>query len=104
VLPELLDHAIEIRIAIMLRPEPVPRRARKSSRRQRFYTMVDENRRSVERTLELAVGQGRQTNIPSKDETGLDASNDSRSFLRGAERSFFLDILFHRMSNIAIFQ
>ena len=40
--------------------------------------------------LELAVGQSGQTNIPSKDETGLDACHHTRIFQRGGEKFFYL--------------
>ena len=40
--------------------------------------------------LELAVGQSGQTNIPSMDEMGLDASHDTRISGRGGEKFFYL--------------
>ena len=58
--------------------------------------------------LESAAGQSDQTNNPSMDKVeagdkvGLDASHHTRIFLRGGEKFFFLDILFHRMSVMAI--
>src|ERR1019366_10688724 len=52
--------------------------------------------------LELAAGQSNQTTNPSKNEVGLDVSHHTRVFPRGGGRCFFLDILFHRMSVIAI--
>ena len=43
-------------------------------------------------------------NNPSKNEVGLDVSHHTRVFPRGGEKLFFLDILFHRMSDMAILQ
>jgi len=57
--------------------------------------------------LESAAGQSNQTNNLSMDkdevgdEVGLDASHHTRIFRRGGE-IFFLDILFNRMSALAI--
>src|SRR5215831_11936089 len=44
-----------------------------------------------------AIQRGKTKN-PSKKETGLDASYNTRVSLEGRENNFFLDILFHRMS------
>jgi hypothetical protein len=58
--------------------------------------------------LKCAAIQSGQTNDPSmdkdepEDEVGLDASHHNRIFLEGRGESFFLDILFHRMSEIGI--
>ena len=51
--------------------------------------------------LELAAGQSNQTNNPSKNGVGLDASH--HILLEGSGGDFFLDILFHRMSAMAMF-
>jgi hypothetical protein len=40
--------------------------------------------------LERAAGQSNQTNNPSKNEVGLDASHHARAFPRGGEKFFFL--------------
>jgi hypothetical protein len=40
--------------------------------------------------LEHAEGQSNQTNSPSKNEVGLDASHHTRISLRGGEKFFFL--------------
>src|ERR1017187_4473403 len=57
---------------------------------------------------ERAASQSDQTNTPSKNkvrnEVGLDVSHHARISQRGGEMPFFLDILFHRMSEMAIFQ
>jgi hypothetical protein len=45
-----------------------------------------------------------KTKTPSKNETGLDASRHTRVSAEGAEKNFLLDILFHRMSVMAIFR
>jgi len=50
-----------------------------------------------------AIQRGKTKN-PSKKETGLDASYNTRVSLEGRENNFFLDILFHRMSAIGISQ
>jgi hypothetical protein len=39
-----------------------------------------------------------------RNEVGLDVSHHARISQRGGEMPFFLDILFHRMSEMAIFQ
>jgi hypothetical protein len=39
-----------------------------------------------------------------RNEVGLDVSHHARISQRGGEMPFFLDILFHRMSVMAIFQ
>jgi len=54
--------------------------------------------------LERAAGQSNQTNNPSKNEVGLDVSHHTRVFSRGRGEVFFLDILFHRMSVMAMFR
>ena len=60
--------------------------------------------------LKCAAIQSGQTKNPSKDkdevvdEVGLDASHHTRIFPEGRGESFFLDIFFHRMSAIAIYQ
>ena len=47
-----------------------------------------------------------QTNTPSKNkvrnEVGLDVSHHARISQRGGEMPFFLDVLFHRMSEMAM--
>src|SRR5713101_6907685 len=57
---------------------------------------------------ERAASQSDQTNNPSKNEVrnevGLDVSHHTRISQRGGEKCFFLDILFHRMSVMAIFR
>jgi len=54
--------------------------------------------------LPYAANQSGKTKIPSKNETGLDASRHTRVSAEGAEKNFLLDILFHRMSAMAIFR
>ena len=56
-----------------------------------------------------AASQSDQTNNPSKNnevrnEVGLDVSHHARISQRGGEMPFFLDILFHRMSEMAMFR
>ena len=51
--------------------------------------------------LPYAANQSGKTKIPSKNETGLDASRHTRVSAEGAEKNFLLDILFHRMSDMA---
>jgi hypothetical protein len=46
--------------------------------------------------------QSGQTNNPSKNDVGLDVSHHTCVFPRGRGEAFFLDILFHRMSDIAM--
>ena len=57
---------------------------------------------------ESAVSQSDQTNTPSKNEVrnevGLDVSHHAPHLSEGRGEPFFLDILFHRMSVIAIYQ
>src|ERR1035441_9458869 len=57
---------------------------------------------------ERAASQSDQTNTPSKNkvrnEVGLDVSHHARISQRGGEMPFFLDILFQRMSEMAIFR
>src|ERR1017187_2310998 len=57
---------------------------------------------------ERAASQSDQTNTPSKNkvrnEVGLDVSHHARISQRGGEMPFFLDILFHRTSEIGIFR
>jgi hypothetical protein len=52
--------------------------------------------------LPYAANQSGKTQTPSKNETGLDASRHTQVSAEGAEKNFLLDILFHRMSAIAI--
>jgi hypothetical protein len=56
---------------------------------------------------ERAASQSDQTNTPSKNkvrnEVGLDVSHHARISQRGGEMPFFLDILFHRTSEMGIF-
>jgi hypothetical protein len=52
--------------------------------------------------LERAAGQSNQTTNPSKNDVGLDVSHHTCVFPRGRGEAFFLDILFHRMSDIAM--
>jgi len=54
--------------------------------------------------LPYAANQSGKTKIPSKNETGLDASRHTRVSAEGAEKNFLLDILFHRMSDMAIYR
>ncbi len=54
--------------------------------------------------LERAAGQSNQTTNPSKNGVGLDVSHHTRVFSRGRGEVFFLDILFHRMSVMAMFR
>jgi hypothetical protein len=53
--------------------------------------------------LQYAANQSGKTKTRSKNETGLDASRHTRASAEGAEKNFLLDILFHRMSVIAVF-
>src|SRR5260370_34921123 len=57
---------------------------------------------------ERAASQSDQSNTPSKNavrnEVGLDVSHHTRISQRGGEKCFFLDILFHRMSAMAMFR
>jgi hypothetical protein len=48
--------------------------------------------------LKNAAIQSGQTNHPSKNKVGLDASRHAHLSLEGTGESFLLDILFHRMS------
>ena len=52
--------------------------------------------------LKCAAIQSGQTNNPSKDEVGLDASHHIHVSPEGRGKYCFLDILFHRMSVMAI--
>jgi hypothetical protein len=52
--------------------------------------------------LESAASQSGQTNNPSENETGLDVSHHTHVSPEGRGKYFFLDILFHRMSEIGI--
>ncbi len=52
--------------------------------------------------LESATSQSGQTNHPSENETGLDVNHHTPHLSEGRGEVFFLDILFHRMSVIAI--
>ena len=60
-----------------------------------------DKQRGLALPLERAAGQSNQTNNLSENVVGLDVSHHTHVF-RGAGRSFFLDILFHRMSDSAI--
>jgi hypothetical protein len=53
--------------------------------------------------LQSATSQSGRTNHPSENETGPDVSHHTRTS-EGRGEVFFLDILFHRMSEIGIFQ
>ena len=52
--------------------------------------------------LKCAAIQSGQTNDPSRNETGLDASHHIHVSPEGSGKYFFLDILFNRMSAIAM--
>lgn len=52
--------------------------------------------------LKHAASQSNETNNPSKNETGLDVSHHTHVSPEGRGKYFFLDILFHRMSEMAI--
>ena len=52
--------------------------------------------------LKCAAIQSGQTKNPSKNEVGLDVSHHTHVSPEGRGKYFFLDILFHRMSAIAI--
>jgi hypothetical protein len=52
--------------------------------------------------LKSAAMQSGQTNHPSQNEVGLDVSHHIHLSLEGRGKYFFLDILFHRMSAIAM--
>ena len=54
--------------------------------------------------LKHAASQSNETNHPSKNETGLDVSHHTHVSPEGRGKYCFLDILFHRMSVIAMFQ
>jgi hypothetical protein len=54
--------------------------------------------------LKCAAIQSGQTNNPSRNETGLDVSHHIHVSPEGRGKNFFLDILFHRMSDIAIYR
>src|ERR1035441_9080538 len=54
--------------------------------------------------LESAASQSGQTNNPSENETGLDVSHHTHVSPEGGGKYFSLDILFHRMSVMAMFQ
>jgi hypothetical protein len=54
--------------------------------------------------LKHAASQSGQTNNPSEKDTGLDVSHHTRVSPEGRGKCFFLDILFHRMSVIAMFR
>ena len=54
--------------------------------------------------LPYAANQSGKTKTPSKKETGLDASRQIQVSAEGTEKNFLLDILFHRMSVMAIFR
>jgi hypothetical protein len=52
--------------------------------------------------LQYAAIQSAQTNNPSKNEVGLDVSRHIHVSPEGRGKYFFLDILSHRMSDMAI--
>jgi hypothetical protein len=52
--------------------------------------------------LKSAAMQSGQTNHPSQNEVGLDVSHHIHLSLEGRGKYFFLDILFHRMSDKGI--
>src|ERR1035441_720994 len=54
--------------------------------------------------LKHAASQSNETNHPSKNETGLDVSHHTHVSPEGRGKYCFLDILFHRMSVIGIYQ
>src|ERR1035437_9367694 len=54
--------------------------------------------------LKHAASQSNETNNPSKNETGLDVSHHTHVSPEGRGKYVFLDILFHRMSDIGILQ
>ena len=54
--------------------------------------------------LESAASQSDETNHPSKNEVGLDVSHHTHVSPEGRGKYFFLDILFHRKSEIAWFR
>ncbi|HLN97911.1 MAG TPA: hypothetical protein VK208_05560, partial [Pyrinomonadaceae bacterium] len=54
--------------------------------------------------LKCAAIQSEQTNDPSRNETGLDASHHIHVSPEGSGKYFFLDILFNRMSAMAIYR
>jgi hypothetical protein len=54
--------------------------------------------------LKCAAIQSGQTNDPSRNETGLDASHHIHVSPEGSGKYFFLDILFNRMSAMTILQ
>jgi hypothetical protein len=54
--------------------------------------------------LKHAASQSNETNNPSKNETGLDVSHHTHVSPEGRGKYFFLDILFHRMSEMAIYR
>jgi hypothetical protein len=54
--------------------------------------------------LKHAASQSNETNNPSKNETGLDVSHHTHVSPEGRGKYFFLDILFHRMSDMAMFR
>ena len=54
--------------------------------------------------LKCVAIQSAKTKSSSKKEIGLDASHCTRVSLEEREKNFFLDILFHRMSQIGMFR
>src|SRR5450631_2831152 len=54
--------------------------------------------------LKCAAIQSGQTKNPSKNEVGLDESHHAHTSPKGRGKYFFLDILSHRMSVIAMFR
>jgi hypothetical protein len=54
--------------------------------------------------LKSAAMQSGQTNHPSQNEVGLDVRHHIHLSLEGRGKYFFLDILFHRISAMGMFQ
>ena len=54
--------------------------------------------------LERAASQSNETKNPSKNKVALDVSHHIHLSSEGTGESFFLDILFHRISVMAMFQ
>jgi hypothetical protein len=54
--------------------------------------------------LQSVASQSVQTNNPSENETGLDVSHHTHVSPEGRAEYFFLDILFHRMSEMGMFR
>jgi hypothetical protein len=62
-----------------------------------------DNRLGLVSPLKSAAIQSGQTKNPSTNEVGLDVSHHIHLSPEGRGKYFFLDILFHRMSEIADF-